>query len=268
VRFPHSILVVFVFGCGSVSDSTPDAAVLADASIDAPMNSPDAASVNPGMALRFDGTDDLATIAHDASLDFSLGTIEGWVNLTDESSGALASMWGQGGLADKIMLRFLNGEASALIVRVGVAGQSQVASAVPANQWTHVATVYDGTNLVLYINGVEEASVAAPGTLPTPVLDLELGVQAITGAGQTFLSGDVDEVRIWSVVRSAAEIAANYDKEVSAATNGLVAYYKFNGTGQVVVDSSASGNNGALGTGPADEAADPERVVSLAPLTD
>ena len=59
--------------------------------------------------------------------------------------------------------------------------------------------------------------------------------------------GDIDEVRIWSVVRTAAEIAADYDHELQGNEAGLVAYYKFNeAPGSTVAEDATSNNNDAV----------------------
>lgn len=58
-----------------------------------------------------------------------------------------------------------------------------------------------------------------------------------------WLPGDISEVRIWNVQRSAEEIAQN-PYEVDPNTPGLIAYWKFNeGTGNIIKDHTGHGND-------------------------
>ena len=64
---------------------------------------------------------------------------------------------------------------------------------------------------------------------------LRMGV----GNNNYFYQGALDEVRIWSVQRSQAQIAANMYNELSGSENNLKAYYNFN-------QGTPGGNNGAI----------------------
>ena len=58
-----------------------------------------------------------------------------------------------------------------------------------------------------------------------------------------WLPGDISEVRVWSVQRTAEQIATN-PYEVDPASEGLVAYWKFNeGAGNVITDQTGHGND-------------------------
>ena len=62
-----------------------------------------------------------------------------------------------------------------------------------------------------------------------------------------FWNGKVDEVRIWNVARTDAEIQSNMSIELTGSEAGLVAYYPMNeGTGIVVEDMSSNSNNGQM----------------------
>ena len=57
------------------------------------------------------------------------------------------------------------------------------------------------------------------------------------------MPGDISEVRVWSVQRTAEEIAKN-PYEVDPSTPGLIAYWKFNeGTGSQIKDHTGHGND-------------------------
>ena len=62
---------------------------------------------------------------------------------------------------------------------------------------------------------------------------------------QGFFGGTLDEVRIWNVARSAAQILAGKDQEIPSAT-GLLGRWGFNDSCGGVLDSSGNASNGTL----------------------
>lgn len=86
------------------------------------------------------------------------------------------------------------------------------AAVVPLNRWTHVAATYQtGVGSRIYVNGSLDVAngtmIGAPGTNAT---DLRLGADR-AGTSLAYLwVGYLDEMRLWSEARSAAQIAANY----------------------------------------------------------
>ena len=213
-------------------------------------------------ALSFDGTDDIVTVPFASDLDVTNAlTIEAWVFAVSANGGGIASMWGEGGLADKFLLQLTGGNVVARIPTTS--GQTTVSATMPLGTWTHVAFTYDGTTMLLYLNGVQAGSTDAAGTLPLENLPFRLGIEDINTFGHTFFNGSLDEVRFWNVVRSSAEIAANYQASIAPASTGLVAYWNFNEaeSSQSVNDVTAHGNNGTLGADATAASDDPVRVA-------
>ena len=61
-------------------------------------------------------------------------------------------------------------------------------------------------------------------------------------------SGKIDEVRIWGVARTPAEIQAGKDSILAGTEPGLAGYWRFEeGSGVRVADATANANHGALG---------------------
>ncbi|MDB4286219.1 T9SS type A sorting domain-containing protein [bacterium] len=65
------------------------------------------------------------------------------------------------------------------------------------NTWYHVASVYDGTTLRAYINGMEVASFAYTGGMSNSAYDIRIGSITYTAGGIRSFDGKIDEVRIW-----------------------------------------------------------------------
>lgn len=93
------------------------------------------------------------------------------------------------------------------------------------DQWAHVAAVYDGAFMRLYLNGVEVGSLAKTGNLSTnDAVPLWIGANPIVAATAPW-KGQVDEVRIYARALSPLEIislaADNRSPQASAQNINL-----------------------------------------------
>jgi hypothetical protein len=127
----------------------------------------------------------------------------------------------------------------------GVGGDSSIfrANSVRLNQWQHVAVVRSGTNVKGYIDGQEVGSVTLGGATGS----IQAGSNSFVVGGyatdnQAF-SGQLDQVRVWSSARSAAEIQAGMSTYLPSSQISLIAAYGFNETtGTDVFDNATSGS--------------------------
>jgi hypothetical protein len=76
-------------------------------------------------------------------------------------------------------------------------------AALTVNNWTHLATSYDGATLRFYVNGTQVSSVARAGAIATSSRPLQIGGDSIYGQ---FFQGTIDEVRIYNRALTVAEI--------------------------------------------------------------
>jgi hypothetical protein len=95
------------------------------------------------------------------------------------------------------------------------------------NQWHHVACTYDGTIINLYVDGQLDNALAATGAVAANTSDMEIGRNTDGGGTQPFI-GNIDEVRIWNVARTPAQISAALGTVLVGNESGLQAYYHFN----------------------------------------
>jgi len=120
----------------------------------------------------------------------------------------------------------------------------------PLNQWFHVVGTYDGTTLVIYINGINVASQYSPGSISTSPYSFAIGnIRGTTDYPGIYFPGLIDEVRVYNRDLSASEVSRLYTsgatKMFAAPKNGLVGYWSFEeGTGTKVGDFSNQGNTG------------------------
>jgi len=90
-----------------------------------------------------------------------------------------------------------------------VLGNTVSADAISLNQWYHLAASYDGATVRVFVNGVQQASAAAPvpGPLPSTAGNLYIGKPE--SSNHSF-RGLIDEVAIWDRALTAEEIAQQY----------------------------------------------------------
>lgn len=133
--------------------------------------------------------------------------------------------------------------------------------AVPVGRWVHIAVTHDFMTgeWHIYFDGEEQAS----GTQKTSTRTLAVKTDvASPGTGfhiglsydrNRWLDGCIAECRIWNVVRTQEQIAANR-YEVDPASEGLAAYWKFDeGSGSTIKDATSNGNHGRVGRNAAGE---------------
>jgi hypothetical protein len=147
-------------------------------------------------------------------------TIEGWVRLRSYNHWCRVLDFSNGEGKDNIVLAFKERSG-----RLSLANHPKGASSVdvvsptevPLDRWTHVAATLSGNTAVLYINGVE---VARRTDMPRPNAVVRgrnyLGHSAWGNDG--YLDGLLADVSVWSVARSAAEIAADVAANPSPRT--------------------------------------------------
>ena len=79
-------------------------------------------------------------------------------------------------------------------------------SAISVNTWTHLAATYDGAFVRLYVNGTQVVASARTGAIAGSANPLQIGGDSLYG--QHF-RGRIDEVRVYRVALSPAEIQAD-----------------------------------------------------------
>ena len=108
---------------------------------------------------------------------------------------------------------------------------AEIATPVSTRKWTHVAVSYDGAIARFYINGEFAGGRALSNNGAGKTRQLLLGNNGfsfITFFPVEVLLGNLDEVRLWSVARSATEIREGLYREVRGEP-GLAAVFPWGG---------------------------------------
>ena len=206
-----------------------------------------------GVAWHPDGTDDyLAISGMSYSGSPTTVTVEAWVRTTDAGNQVIASFdeshyWSLEMIGGRVVWKVAGNPAPEAITLSG-------ATLINDGQWHHVAAVYDHGRAALYINGVPDGAITqATGTSFgsgatrfgfVGAASLATAFNGAQGATDLF-AGGIDEVRVWSVARTAAEIDQGRFSQLSGTENNLAFYYDFeNGSGTTAIDRSPNGYDG------------------------
>lgn len=104
-------------------------------------------------------------------------------------------------------------------------------------EWVHIAGTYDGATMALYIDGLyTKCSLTQSGPINMPNIKENkflMGGYSYAppdaGADPATLSGQLDEVRLWSVARSPEDIALQMHQTLPWETPEVMIYFRFDG---------------------------------------
>jgi len=213
---------------------------------------------SPNRVLSLDGNGDFVTIPSAADLQdpYSL-TFEGWfypiANAANTKPHFINKGDGQHGASSRSYeLSWTPTDGFWAEVFIGTETYTTLKTPAPADQWTHIAVTYDSERrlICLYKNGVltssstnNNAGVPLTGQ-PVRQTTLPLVFGVIPGGPPTHATGSMDEVRIWSRVRTPEEIAGSMFCRLAGNEPGLAGYWTFDdGT---ATDLTGHGHHGVF----------------------
>jgi RHS repeat-associated protein len=221
----------------------------------------------PGLAPKFDGSNDIIVVPNHADLDLTTAaTFSAWVRFDktpaqNSRNASIIDLSANGGNDDLGLWAYTDGKFRFFAANGRVAISTTV---IQPNVWYHVAGTYKANDRIqIFVNGVMENAVLIPGVTRTQSgYDLSIGGHALYGG---YLNGVVDEAQVWNRARTQAEIQADMDRSLQGNEAGLMGYWNFNeSSGITVRDVTGRGRDGTLGG--MNVYAQPRRVVSTVPL--
>jgi hypothetical protein len=213
-----------------------------------------------GAALHFDGANDEVSMGNSMNsiLDpLNKATVEAWVKPDNNTYlGVIAGNYNTPGNAQMQFLLRRDFDQFAFWVDDGT-GFKVVNSGVATSTigvWQHVAGVWDGSKLMIYINGVLKATTTGVtgSSFASTTNVVKLGTNS-AGTPEIF-TGAIDELRIWTIARSQCDINTYQNCEIATTATGLLANYHFNqgmpaasnATVTSLTDASGNAYNGTL----------------------
>jgi len=214
-----------------------------------------------GKCLQFDGSDDYGLVPSSGKLSA----------LTQNFT---VSLWMKGNTLDATYRRLIargtnpsqewyienhGGDPGKLVFFGGGSGSNNTsATRLEENKWYQITMVNDGSDAILYINGIRDASTTFSGSVSASS-NVAFGADADGGQGNW--DGFIDEVKIYPYARTATEIKQDYIAGAASAgssavlgasdqsflSDGLVGYWPMDErSGTTVADESGNSKNGTL----------------------
>jgi hypothetical protein len=171
-----------------------------------------------GKAISFNGTNAWVTVADNALLHLTTGlTVEAWVKPAAASTDWTAAVLKERGTTGLAYGLYAadgpNKPPAGYINRSGTVVEAAGASALPLNAWTHLAVTYDATTIRLYVNGTQVGTKAQTGSINSSTAPLRFGGDSVWGE---YFNGLIDEVRVYSVALTAAQVQADMNTPVGS----------------------------------------------------
>jgi hypothetical protein len=174
-----------------------------------------------GQAFNLDGSTQYVDVPDYAGLNpTSSLSLEAWIyprGFASVASPIIKKAGGGWGTDDGYTLELAGSSAVlfGVFVSGGIGWVATATTPVPLNQWSHVVGVFDGTNLLIYLNGsLAAVPTPAPGLIVPSTYHLQIGHDP--SDYWRFFNGLIDEATVYSTALSAAQIQAIY----RAATAG------------------------------------------------
>jgi concanavalin A-like lectin/glucanase superfamily protein len=215
-------------------------------------NNPSYSGDIPGAVLNslsLNGSNQYLNVPNSSSLNITGSvTLEAWIKTNSNTTyQSIIERYGAypGTNDGGYILRLFNtGKVQFATLRnAGDADFLYGATTITTGVWHHVAGVFDGTQMRIYLDGVLDASKSSTFAPVTGITDVRIG---ITGQNNTLFpfNGLIDEARISAAAVYTANFSPATSLTSSTNTRGL---WKFDG--QSPSDFSGNSNNGTLVNG-------------------
>ena len=178
------------------------------------------AFIGAASALTFEGTNSdyaYVNVPDNSMLFNSMNakmTIEAWIYQSDNADNTIIDR------GNYSFLLQANGTGNAnpgLKFYNPAIGWIYSSTALPVNEWVHVSMTWDDSSdtLIFYKNGVETDTFTGLESLISTAGPVNIGRQDPNDCHCNLMNGKIDELRLWNVVRSQAEISANMNSTLA-----------------------------------------------------
>jgi Concanavalin A-like lectin/glucanases superfamily len=174
-------------------------------------------------------------------------TVEFWAYIAAQDlSGTVHELVSQGPVGNDFFIGYqyastTNVNLSPADTTILVAGPGWTIPSFPlaVASWTHFAITQTGGVANLYVN---DSLVATNSSYSFGTGGANLAIGLNTN-GTTFTAEGIDELRIWNLVRTQAQLKSNW-WSIDPATSGLIAYYNMNeGSGTTINNTASTGSS-------------------------
>jgi len=173
-----------------------------------------AASAIRGTGLSFDGTNDNIQASGLGSVFNSTGafTVSFWLNLDSVGGNQYTFVSYEGSSSDGVLLQTDGSTNLRTAMDTDGSGgyeSDEISSnfyTPPQGEWIHTAWVWDGPDMILYVNSERAGSFTYPEASTSDYGSRTLGIGHRNSTGGQNVPGDIDDVRLYNRALSPAEI--------------------------------------------------------------
>ena len=160
-----------------------------------------------GGGLHFDGSDDYVNCGNDASMSPAAAiSVAAWVKTSDFASHRYIVTCDTVGASKGYSLRTYSGGAVNCLFQLAGLSYSSASGNIISGGWNHVVGVYDGSKVVLYINGIANIGSTISGDIAYNDRIVRIGKR---DTGSHF-AGSIDSVLVYNRAVSVAEVKTLY----------------------------------------------------------
>ena len=204
-------------------------------------------------SLDFDGGGDYVEIIDESAMIANTDqmTLSGWVYPRNTNSGwpDFDGFFGfrNNNDADFYLLQLDSYKVEGRLTVSG-GGEFTIVTAensISSETWHHLALTYDGSNIILYIDGNVAGSAEASGQITNDSVPLNIG-KLVWQTTNFDLDGQADEISLWNIALTQQQVQDYMEADLTGET-GLVGYWNFNeGSGETANDASGNDNHGTI----------------------
>lgn len=213
--------------------------------------------------VNFDGANDYVSIPAAAINNLTSGTIEAVVYLNSLTQAPILSKQSNSENTYATLTVGYYADVSGNLVagtpgvvyyhsQNGIAVLNSGTNTITANTWSHIAVSFNASGASMYINGVLVGSASGNYTQPNDVTVTSTRLGSWSTGG--FLNGNIDEVRVWNVVRTQTQIQSAMGTTLAGTESGLTTLYSADqgiaaGTNTgltILIDNTTNNNHGIL----------------------
>jgi len=159
-------------------------------------------------------------------------TVSAWIRLESTSvEGKIIAKWSDSGGDFQYLLSTDSGDKCQFAIFDGGTKIALGTTILVVGVWFHLVGTYDGSNLRIYCDGVEEASTLATGNMSSTTAPVRIGAGSGGSGTEGPFDGDIGHCAIWDRALSSNEIASlsNGTNPLQLNRDNLISYWPLNG---------------------------------------